>query len=125
MKRLALVAASILPLALPATLAAQERQQEQSQQQPGQQAAQQRAQLSSDAHHVIDKKAVNAQGKDVGKVKDVLIGQDGRVQAVVVDIKGKHRAVPWSDGSMKADQLPLNISDQELSQLPEYRGEHD
>ncbi|MGE5476840.1 MAG: PRC-barrel domain-containing protein [Bacteroidales bacterium] len=124
MKHASLFAAALV-LAVPFAATAQERQQGQpAQSQQGQQ-SEQRAQLSSDAHHVIDKKAVNAQGKDIGKIKDVLIGQDGRVQALVVDVKGKSRAVPWTDVSMKADQLTVNMSDQQLSQLPEYRGEHD
>jgi sporulation protein YlmC with PRC-barrel domain len=125
MKHASLFVAAALVSAVPFGAMAQERQQGQpAQSQQGQQ-SEQRAQLSSDAHHVIDKKAVNAQGKDIGKIKDVLIGQDGRVQALVVDVKGKSRAVPWNDVSMKADQLTVNMSDQQLSQLPEYRGEHD
>lgn len=119
MKRTSLIVASALALALPGAVLAQQ------QQQPGEQSRQQAAQLSPDAHHVIDKKAVNAQGKDIGKIKDVLIGQDGKVQALIVDVKGKSRAVPWAEVSMKADQLSVNMSDQQLSQLPEYRGEHD
>ncbi|MCR6630652.1 MAG: PRC-barrel domain-containing protein [Magnetospirillum sp.] len=120
MKHSAFVLAAGLALALPLVAVAQE--QAQHEQQQGQAA---QAQLSADAHHVIDKQAVNTQGKEVGKVKDVLIGQDGRVQALVVDVKGKNRAVPWNDVSMKADQLTLNMNDQQLSQLPEYRGEKD
>lgn len=118
MKHAAFVVAAALVLA-PAAWA-----QERAPQEKGQPQGQQ-AQLSADAHHVIDKKAMNAQGKEVGKVKDVLIGQDGKVQALVLDVKGKHRAVPWNDVSMKADQLTVNMSDQQLSQLPEYRGERD
>lgn len=118
MKHASLIVASALALAVPVAVSAQEYGQ---QGQQGQ--AQQR--LSADAHHVIDKKAVNAQGKDIGKIKDVLIGQDGKVQALIVDVKGKSRAVPWNDVAMKADQLTVNMNDQQLSQLPEYRGEHD
>lgn len=117
MKHASVIVSSVLALAIPLAVSAQEAQ-------PSQQTRQQ-AQLSPDAHHVVDKKAVNAQGKDIGKIKDVLIGQDGKVQALVLDVKGKHRAVPWNDVSMKADQLTVNMSDQQLSQLPEYRGEHD
>lgn len=125
MKQLSLIAAAIA-LALPAAALAQERSEDPQQQQQQQQAqTRQGAQLSADAHHVIDKKAVNAQGKDIGKVKDVLIGQDGRVQALIVDVDGKDRALPWNQISMKGDQLSVNMSDQQLSQLPEYRGEQD
>lgn len=126
MKHAGTLVATVLALALPMAVSAQEYgQQGQQTQQQGQPQSRQQAQLSADAHHVVDKKAVNAQGKDIGKIKDVLIGQDGKVQALVVDVKGKNRAVPWNDVSMKADQLTVNMSDQELAQLPEYRGEHD
>jgi sporulation protein YlmC with PRC-barrel domain len=129
MNRFAIAAAPALTLAaalvaVPAIAQqATPSQQPQSQQQAQQQG--ERAPLSADAHHVIDKQAMNAQGKEVGKIKDVLIGQDGKVQALVVDVKGKKRAVPWNDVAMRADQLTVNMSDQQLSQLPEYRGEKD
>lgn len=125
MKHLSVIVAAALALALPATVAAQERSEGQQMQERQAQERQGGMRLSADAHHVIDKKAVNAQGKDIGKIKDVLIGQDGRVQALIVDVKGKNRAVPWNDVAMKADQLTVNMNDQQLSQLPEYRGEHD
>lgn len=116
MKHVSLFVASALVLATPMVVSAQQSQQGQQARSP---------QLSADAHHIIDKKAVNAQGKDIGTVKDALIGQDGRVQALVMDVGGKNRAVPWDQVSMKADQLTINMSDQQLSQLPEYQGEGD
>ena len=125
MKHLSLIAAAAIALALPASVVAQERSSEDMQRQQQQAQSRQGAQLSADAHHVIDKKAVNAQGKDIGSVKDVLIGQDGRVQALIVDVDGKNRALPWNQISMKGDQLTVNMNDQQLSQLPEYRGEGD
>lgn len=117
----ALAIALSLGLAVPLALSAQERQQDQNQQQP----PAQQAQLSADAHHIIGKKAANEQGKDLGKIKDVLVGQDGKVQAMVVDVKGKNRAVPWDQISMQADQVTVRMNDQQLSQLPEYKGEKD
>lgn len=125
MKHASVIVATALALTLPAALSAQERSEQRQQQGQQAQMQQERARLSADAHHIIDKKAVNSQGKDIGKIKDVLIGQDGKVQALIVDVKGKNRAVPWNDVAMKADQLSVNMNDQQLSELPEYRGEHD
>lgn len=113
MKHASLIVASALVLGVPTVVAAQEYS--------GQQGQQTQQRLSSDAHHVIDRKAVNAQGKDIGKIKDVVVGQDGKVQALIVDVKGKNRAVPWGEVAMKADQLTVNMNDQQLSQLPEYK----
>lgn len=123
MTNLSLIAAAAMALTLPVSVMAQERSEQDPQQQQQQAQARQGAQLSADAHHVIDKKAVNAQGKEIGTVKDALIGQDGRVQALIVDVDGKNRALPWNQISMKGDQLTVNMNDQQLSQLPEYRGE--
>ena len=105
--------------------AGQQTQRQQTQHQQSGQQRQQTAQLSADAHHVIGKEAMNQQGKEIGKVRDVLVGEDGRVQALVIDAKGKKRAVPWQELSMRADQLTINMRDQQLSQLPEYKGEKD
>jgi sporulation protein YlmC with PRC-barrel domain len=116
-KQYILASALALALALPAVGFAQ--QQPPSSSQPAQQQAQ--ARISPDAHHVIDKKAVNAQGKDIGKIKDVLVGPDGKVQALVVDYKGKNRAIPWDQVQLKGEEVSVTMADQELSQLPEYR----
>lgn len=121
----ALAVALSLGLALPVALSAQERQQDEAQQSQQQQQPPQQAQLSADAHHIIGKTASSQQGKEVGEIKDVLVGQDGRVQAMVVDVKGKNRAIPWDQVSMQADQVTVKMNDQQVSQLPEYKGEKD
>lgn len=109
-------------LALPAW--AQEQQQGREQQAQQQQQGQQ-AQLTAEADSIVGKKAMNAQGKEVGEVKDVLVGQDGRVQAMIVDHDGKKRAVPWNQVSMQGDQVTVKMSEQQMSQLPEYSGGKD
>lgn len=95
-------------------------QQEQPSQQDQQQARQ--APLSADADNVVGKKAMTAQGKDVGEIQDVLIGQDGRVQAMIIDYDGKKRAVPWNQVTLQGDQVTVKLSEQQMSQLPEYSG---
>ena len=119
------VLALALAMALPTALAAQERAERDQAQQKEQIAPEQQAQLSADAHHLIGKKAAGPQGKEIGEIKDILVGQDGRVQALVMDVKGKNRAVPWNQLSMQADQVTVRMDEQQLSQLPEYRGEKD
>lgn len=117
------VLALALALAVPTGLAAQERADQEREQAQQQEQPQQQAQLSSDAHHLIGKKAAGPQGKEVGEIKDILVGQDGRVQALILDVKGKDRAVPWNQLSMQADQVTVKMNEQQLSELPEYRGE--
>lgn len=112
-------------LAFPATAQQQDQPQQQQDQQAQQQAPQQQAQLSAEADSVVGKKAMNAQGKDLGSIEDVLISQDGRAQAVVLDHDGKKRAVPWNQISLQGDQVTVKMSEQQMSQLPEYNAEKD
>lgn len=95
------------------------------QQQQEQQQATQQAKVSPDAHAVMDKEIMSDQGKKLGKVKDVLIGQDGKVQALVVDHNRKDRAVPWDQVSMQGEQMTVQMTDQQMSQLPEYKASKD
>lgn len=117
-------AALLAGAALSSTALAQQVQEQD--QQPQAQAEQQaQARLSPDARHIIGKTAVSPQGKEAGKIEDVLVGQDGNVQAMVVDHEGKKRAVPWDQVSMQGDQVTVKMSDQQMSQLPEYQPEKD
>lgn len=119
-------AALLAGAALSTAFAQQQGQQEQErlpQAQEDQQ--QQQAQLSPDARNIIGKTAISPQGKEAGKIEDVLVDQDGKVQAMVVDHEGKKRAVPWNQVSMQGDQVTVKMSDEQMSQLPEYRLEKD
>ncbi len=101
---------AIAAFALPASAQQQERQQDQEQQ----------AQLTADSDNIVGKKAMNAQGKELGSVEDVLVAPDGRVQAMILDHDGKKRAVPWDQISLQGDQVTVKLSEQQMSQLPEY-----
>lgn len=112
-------------LSSPAFAQQQGQQEQERQPQAQEDQQQQQAQLSPDARTIIGKTAVSPQGKEAGKIEDVLVGQDGKVQAMVVDHEGKKRAVPWNQVSMQGDQVTVKMSDQQMSQLPEYRLEKD
>lgn len=101
----------------------QQPQEQQAQEQQAQEQQGQQAQLSSEADNIVGKKAMTSQGKEVGSIEDVLVGQDGRVQAMILDHDGKKRAVPWNQVSMQGDQVTVKLSEQQMSQLPEYKGE--
>lgn len=110
----ALAAALALPTVAPAQQSSPQGQQQQAQQQ-------QQPRISADAHHLIGKKAIGDKGKELGEIKDVLVGQDGKVQALVIDHDRKTRAVPWDQVTLQGDQVSLRMTYQQLSQLPEYR----
>lgn len=118
LKTVAAVLAIATALAVPAW--AQQQAQEQKAPQQGQQ-----AQLTAEADNIVGKKAMNAQGKDLGKIEDVLVGQDGRVQAMILDHDGKKRAVPWNQVSLQGDQVTVKLTEQQMSQLPEYNADKD
>lgn len=108
--------AAALVVAMP-VLAQEQPQQEQSAAAP--------TQVSPNAHSLIDKQAMSEQGKEIGKVKDVLISPDGKVAAMVIDHQNKNRAVPWDQVSIQGAQITVRLSEQQLSQLPEYKSESD
>lgn len=108
-------------LAVPLMVSAQEA----TGQSPAQGQLQAQAQIPPDARHLIDKKATNAQGKDMGKIKDVLVSPDGKVEAVVLDYKRKNHAVTWDRLKMQGDQVTVDMTEQQLSQLPEYKAARD
>lgn len=94
----------------------------QQQQDPQQQQQQQQA-LNAQADNIVGKKAMNQQGKEVGEIEGALVGQDGRIQAVVIEHGGKKRAVSWQSVKLQGDQVTITMSEQQMSQLPEYSEE--
>ncbi|MBF0394296.1 MAG: PRC-barrel domain-containing protein [Alphaproteobacteria bacterium] len=87
------------------------------------------AQIAASADNLIGKTLTNQQGEDVGEVSDVVVTPQGQVQAVVIDrggalgLGGKQVALQWSDLSIRGDQLMVNMSDDQIAQLPEYQTE--
>ncbi len=72
----------------------------------------------------------NAQGKAIGDLKDVLIGPDGRVQALVVGVGGflglgeKNVAVDYNyiekNGGITPNRITLNMTEQDLRSAPGF-----
>lgn len=113
MRALIASTAMLVSLAVAAPVLAQE--------QESQQQAATQSQISPNAHAVMDKEVMNEQGKKLGKIKDVLVGPDGKVQAVIIDHERKDRALPWDQLSLQGEQVTARMTDQQMSQLPEYK----
>jgi len=77
-----------------------------------------------------NKSVYNAQGKSIGELKDVLIGPDGRIQALVVGVGGflglgeKNVAVDYNyleqNGGITPNRITLNMTEQELRSAPSF-----
>jgi sporulation protein YlmC with PRC-barrel domain len=72
----------------------------------------------------------NASGQSIGDLKDVLIGPDGRVQALIVGVGGflglgeKNVAVEYGylekNGGITPNRITLNMTEQDLRNAPSF-----
>ena len=69
----------------------------------------------------------DVQNRNIGSVKDLILGKDGKVDAVVVDVGsflgmgGKYVAIPISDIKTDNNRLTLDRTKEQLQQMAEYR----
>ncbi|HYD99455.1 MAG TPA: PRC-barrel domain-containing protein [Alphaproteobacteria bacterium] len=112
--------------------AAQGQQQQQQAQQGGQQQQQQPRQqlaLPADADNIIGKTVTSKDGQEVGSINDVVVSTDGKIAAVIIEqggalgMGGTTIAAQWDKIKIQGDQITLDVSQQEVAQLPEYRAE--
>lgn len=86
-------------------------------------------QLPQGAGEVLNKQVFGATGEEVGQVRDVIISQDGNVEAVVIErggvlgIGAQQVAIDWNQLSVDSqrDGLSINMTENQLSELPEYQ----
>ena len=70
------------------------------------------------------------QNQDIGKVSDIILNKDGKVDAVVVDVGtflgmgGKRVAVPLSDIKSDHNRLTLDKTKEQLKQMAAYQLEN-
>jgi hypothetical protein len=77
---------------------------------------------------MIGKPVVNAEGQEIGQVRDLLMGQDGAVTQAIVDVGGflgvgaKQIAVPWDQIAVQPDGngITLPMARQQLETAPEH-----
>lgn len=86
-------------------------------------------QLPQGASEVLNKQVFGATGEEVGQVRDVIISQDGSVEAVVIERGGvlgvgaQQVAIDWDQISLdpQQDGLSVDMTESQLSELPEYQ----
>lgn len=82
-----------------------------------------------DAQKMIGRELLNASNDKIGSIDSVMLAQDGKVQAVIVNIGGflglgeRNVAINWSDISVSADgkRITTALTRDQLKALPEYR----
>ena len=79
------------------------------------------------ASKVMGSTVYDVQNRSIGSVKDLILGKDGKVDKVVLDVGsflgmgGKFVAVPLSDVKTDHNRLTLDRSKEQLQQMTEYR----
>lgn len=104
-----------------------ERQRERTAQQTGQQ---QTAQMGQGANlqDLVGSAVYGETGEQVGEISDVLMNQQGQAERVVIDRGGflgigeKTIAVDMDDLTVAQDRVQVNMTDQQISELPEWEG---
>jgi sporulation protein YlmC with PRC-barrel domain len=82
------------------------------------------------ASKIIGSTVYDVQNQDIGSVKDLILGKDGKVDKVVLDVGsflgmgGKYVAVPLSDVKTDNNRLTLDRSKDQLKQMAEYNLEN-
>jgi sporulation protein YlmC with PRC-barrel domain len=79
------------------------------------------------ASKMIGGSIYDVQNRNIGSVKDLVLDNDGRVAAVVVDVGsflgvgGKYVAISMSDIKTDNNRLTLDRSKEQLQQMAEYQ----
>jgi hypothetical protein len=82
-----------------------------------------------DAHKIIGRDLLNASKDKIGTIDSVMLGREGKVQAVIVNVGGflglgeKNVAIDWADITVSQDGKTITtaLSKDQLKALPEYR----
>jgi len=85
----------------------------------------------ADATGVLGRKVVDASGKDIGRIIDVLVEPSGQPRAVVIDIGGflgvgaRRVAVEWMALHVPAPdatdtRVTVDMQDQQIKAAPDY-----
>ena len=77
---------------------------------------------------MVGAKVASAGGENLGKVADLIVGRDGKVEGAVLSVGGflgigdKHVAVPWNALTARGPDQPLVVAmtKTELEAAPEF-----
>jgi sporulation protein YlmC with PRC-barrel domain len=81
---------------------------------------------------LMGKNVKGPQGEDLGSIEDVIVGQDGRIQHIIVShggvmgIGARKSAIPWEAAQLRVegdDQVMTSISKERLENAPSFTGD--
>ncbi|MBC7905771.1 MAG: PRC-barrel domain-containing protein [Rhodospirillaceae bacterium] len=81
--------------------------------------------LPAGADRIVGKSVIGANGQQIGDVSDVLVDKSGKVAGLVMNrggamgVGGSNVVVPWNKVQIQGDQLSSQMTEQEVSQLPQ------
>jgi sporulation protein YlmC with PRC-barrel domain len=79
------------------------------------------------ASKILGSTVYDVQNRNIGSVKDLILGKGGKVDAVIVDVGsflgmgGKNVAISLNDIKTDNNRLTLDRSKEQLQQMAEYR----
>ncbi|RJQ48567.1 MAG: PRC-barrel domain containing protein [Desulfobacteraceae bacterium] len=84
------------------------------------------------ASEILDKNLVNAQGDDLGKVEDLIVGQNGEISHLIISRGGVLGMgedlipIPWSSAqaNFQDDKLMVNLDKAKLEQAPSFKADN-
>ena len=82
------------------------------------------------ASKMLGSAVYDLQNRDIGKVSDIVLNKDGKVDAVVVDVGsflgmgGKYVAIPLSDIKTDHNRLTLDRTKEQLKEMAAYEIEN-
>jgi sporulation protein YlmC with PRC-barrel domain len=89
----------------------------------------QTASIPAEADAIMGRQIVTSDGEEGGEVSDVLVTADGQIEALLVKrggalgLGGTQVAVTWDQLQLQGDQIVVNMTRDEMEQLPEYQTE--
>jgi hypothetical protein len=85
-----------------------------------------RAMSAEEVERLIGTKAVTATGRDTGDIENLLVDEQGRIRAVVLEWGGvlglgeRHAVVPLSEARLEGGRLIVDATREQLEALPPY-----
>jgi sporulation protein YlmC with PRC-barrel domain len=84
------------------------------------------SEIPAEADLIINTQLVSSDGEQLGEISNVLVTSDGQVEAILVSrggalgLGGSDVAVPWDQIQIQGDQTVVNMTQDEVEQLPDY-----
>ena len=87
--------------------------------------------ITADATGVLSRMVRDADGREIGRIVDVVVDPSGQPRAIVVDVGGfmgignRHVAVDWSSAHIPPPGVPqkwvtVDLTDQQVRSAPDY-----